>query len=280
MKLSNKEILWWSVGGIIFLIIFSAVLSYATKLRDPLTVTFKRFYPAVMVGTRIISVNDLEQGEIIAARFGIAKPEARQLIIDESKADVLIKRLKIQIPNDAAADETIFYTKGNEAEYKDLLKRDFNNSEYWFYKYVIRPQLTDIYLKIHYYAQVEATDPAYAHAKSVLERLNKGEKFEDLAKTESADQITGQLGGDLGFYESGQLLPELEKQISVSELGKVNPDIVISRLGYHIIYPVEFSSVDGKKMWHAKHILFVPQGYDEWFTAQTKDIKVKTLKSI
>lgn len=279
-KFTHKQIIWTGLTIIFLLIIVSAFLSYNTSLRDPITVTFKRFYPAAFIGSQVVSINDIEQAQIVAARYGVAKADAAQMVLNDTKADILVGDLNLSIPRDAAADEMRFYTKGNESQYRDLLKRDFDGSEHFFYKYVIRSQVNDAYLRMKYYSEIAQSNTEYKRAQDVIERISKGEKFEDLAKSESADQVTGQIGGDLGFYESGQLLPELDDQVTVSAIGEIRKDVIISRLGYHILYPVEFSNVDGKKLWHVKHILFAPHGYDLWLEDQINSMKVKTLKNI
>jgi parvulin-like peptidyl-prolyl isomerase len=258
-------------------VIISLALAYLTPFRDPITVSFKRLYPASFIGSRVVSVNDLEQAEIIGQSFGLTKAEARQKQIDNEKAFEVAKNIDLKIKSDAAANEKRFYTKGNEMEYKNLLNLKFNRSERIFYKYVITPQVVDAYLKMHYFSSVKNSSVAYARAKAVLERLDKGEKFEDLARMESDDKLSGQLGGDLGFYESGQIIPELEDQSSISTMGEVRKDVIITRLGYHVIYPIEYSSIEGKKMWHLKHILFTEDGFDKWLETQTKSIKVKNI---
>jgi hypothetical protein len=156
-----------------------------------------------------------------------------------------------------------------------LLDKHYGGSQREFYKFVVIPQAADAQLRIKYHNDINDTSPAYKKAQDVLERLSKGEKFEDLAKTESADQATAQLGGDLGFYETGQLLPELEDQVSVSATGEYRKDIITSRLGYHLVYPVEYSNTGGKKLWHVKHMLFVPEGYDQWLDTQLEKISVR-----
>jgi hypothetical protein len=278
MKSIHKKTAISTVGAIVVLLAASLCLSYFTPLRDPMTVAFKRIYPQAIVGSHIVSLNDVEQAVIIAGKFGVSKTDAKTRYMQYEKSATLARSLNLGIKSDSAADEFRFYTKGNEAEYQNLLKSNYGNSEYLFYKYLIYPQLTDAQLRSKYHNDMRTTSAAFKKAQAVLERLKKGEKFEDLAKTESDDKASGQIGGDLGFYEAGQLLPELEDQISISALGQVREDIITSRLGYHIVYPVEYSNSDGKKLWHAKHILFVPEGYDAWLIKELAGIKVKSIK--
>lgn len=70
-------------------------------------------------------------------------------------------------------------------------------------------------------------------AKEIKARLDKGEKFEDLAKEASKDP-SGQNGGDLGWFGEGQMVPEFEKAAFSLKEGEVS-EPVKSEFGYHII---------------------------------------------
>jgi hypothetical protein len=274
LKLRHKQAIAYSVTALVLLVGLSLLLAYASPSRDILSVFIKRIYPSAIVGGRVISVNDMEGAQLVAANFGVSAQEAQERQIKIEKSIILARELNVNVSNDQLADETLFYTKGNETEYRNLLSEFYDNSEREFYKFVVVPQAIDAHLRIMYNNEITGSSPAYKKAQIVLDRLNKGEKFEDLAKTESDDKATAQLGGDLGFYEPGQLLPELDDQISVSATGEVRKDIITSRIGYHILYPVEYSNSNGKRMWHVKHMLFATEGYENWLESQLSGISV------
>jgi hypothetical protein len=278
IKPTHKQIVAYSVSGVLIIFALSLILAYFTSFRDPITVFFKRLYPVALIGDRVVSVNDIEEGVLIAQRFGVNETVARKLVIANERAYDLVKEFNLAVDNDALADELRFYTKGNESEYRKLLEDYYDGSEHWFYKYAVTPRVVDAALRMKYYNDIKSGNTEYKKAQAALERIKKGEKFEDVAKKESADQISGQIGGDLGFYESGQLIPELEDQVSVSAVGEVRQDIIVTRLGYHLVFPVEYSTIDGKKMWHLKHVLYVPAGYEDWYVQQEGRISARFLK--
>lgn len=70
-------------------------------------------------------------------------------------------------------------------------------------------------------------------AKRLLEELNKGRDFAELAKQSSKD-LTKDRGGDLGYFRKGQMIPEFEKACFSLKVGETS-DIVKTRFGYHII---------------------------------------------
>ncbi len=70
-------------------------------------------------------------------------------------------------------------------------------------------------------------------ANKVLRDLRAGKKFEKLAELHSED-LSASSGGDLGFLEKGQMVPEFEKTAFTLREGEVS-DIVKSPFGLHII---------------------------------------------
>ena len=75
--------------------------------------------------------------------------------------------------------------------------------------------------------------PKKEEAEAILERLDKGENFDDLARARSMDP-TAQNAGDIGYFPKGQLIPEFEYACSQLEIGQIS-GIVRTKLGYHII---------------------------------------------
>ena len=61
-----------------------------------------------------------------------------------------------------------------------------------------------------------------------------GAKFEDVAKRESADTISGANGGDLGKGTKGRFVPEFEKAIDALKPGEISGP-VLTQFGYHLI---------------------------------------------
>lgn len=71
-------------------------------------------------------------------------------------------------------------------------------------------------------------------AEDVLDKLNKGAKFEDLAKQFSQDPGTKDKGGDLGWILEGQTVPEFQKTAFSLQKGATS-GLVKTQFGFHII---------------------------------------------
>ncbi len=71
-------------------------------------------------------------------------------------------------------------------------------------------------------------------ADAVEAQLKAGAKFEDLAKKYSTDPASKDKGGELGFFQKGQMVPQFEAAAWKQPLNVVGPPVK-SPFGYHII---------------------------------------------
>jgi len=79
---------------------------------------------------------------------------------------------------------------------------------------------------------------ALEKAKSIRERLIKGEDFEDIALKESDDKASSLRGGDIGYVIRGMLPKKLEDHAFKLCPGEIS-DVIENDLGYHIIQVTE-----------------------------------------
>jgi len=75
-------------------------------------------------------------------------------------------------------------------------------------------------------------------AKKLRERIKKGESFEKLAGTYSKDKGSASKGGDIGYFGSGQMVPEFERAVMGLKTNEIS-EPVKTRFGYHIIKLVD-----------------------------------------
>ena len=76
-----------------------------------------------------------------------------------------------------------------------------------------------------------------SEAKAVLERLNKGEKFANVAREVSCCP-SSKRGGDLGTFSRGKMVKEFETAAFALQKGQVSP-LVKTKFGYHVIKRLE-----------------------------------------
>jgi peptidyl-prolyl cis-trans isomerase C len=87
--------------------------------------------------------------------------------------------------------------------------------------------------KTEYHARhiLVATEP---FAQKIIERLNKGEKFDALAKAESMDSSKNN-GGDLGWFTPGRMVPEFAGAVMALKPGEYTHKPVQTQYGWHVI---------------------------------------------
>ncbi|GLP95710.1 peptidylprolyl isomerase [Paraferrimonas sedimenticola] len=71
-----------------------------------------------------------------------------------------------------------------------------------------------------------------SQAEDLMAQLNKGAKFQNLAKKFSTCP-SGKKGGDLGEFKKGQMVPQFDKVAFSGEL--ITPHLVKTRFGWHIV---------------------------------------------
>ncbi|MDE2263828.1 MAG: peptidylprolyl isomerase [Gammaproteobacteria bacterium] len=112
-------------------------------------------------------------------------------------------------------------------------------------KYLAGKQPTDDELKAEYDAEVAKLPKTEYHARHILvatqpfaqkiiDRLKKGEKFEDLAKAESMDSSKTN-GGDLGWFTLDHMVKPFADAVSNLKVGEYTAEPVQTQYGWHVI---------------------------------------------
>lgn len=103
---------------------------------------------------------------------------------------------------------------------------------------------------------VSESERELAHFKiaQLRERILKGEKFSMLATLYSEDPGSASQGGELGFFNRGEMVAEFEAAAYALKPGEVSP-IVETKLGFHIIQLIERR---GNTI-NCRHILISPK---------------------
>lgn len=258
-----KKIILWTIiviAGVIQIatIVFSLGIYGKTWQNKP-TYQIIRFYPypAAIVGTDFVSVKTVWQQMLFLKNYGQKAgqqlppdKELRSKIIAQEIDDILIRKqvlrngLKVSQKEVNEVFDKIASEQGGRDIIIKVLKEYYGMSENDFKK-IIKSQLYRNKVKTELLAQVKVRHILIKdenRAKEILERVKKGENFEDLAKQYSEDVASRDKGGDLGFIgEDAPLLPDFKKAALALEPGKVTQDLVKTDFGYHII------KVDEKK---------------------------------
>jgi parvulin-like peptidyl-prolyl isomerase len=74
--------------------------------------------------------------------------------------------------------------------------------------------------------------------KAVIERLEAGEDFADLAQELSTDQGSAANGGDLGFAPQGRYVPSIDEAVFTLPVGQISEPLE-SQFGWHVVEVLE-----------------------------------------
>lgn len=99
----------------------------------------------------------------------------------------------------------------------------------------------------------DAVAAARAEAEALLDSINAGADFAELARAHSDDPGSVDAGGDLGWFRRGQMVREFEDAAFALFDGQVS-DVVESDFGFHIIKVERYRA--GERQ--ARHILITP----------------------
>lgn len=123
-------------------------------------------------------------------------------------------------------------------------------SSYIQEKYLVEPTVKELYERrkeeiraSHLMIRPEqyaSDEEARAFAQALLDSiLNYGASFEELTKIHSQDFFSKDKAGDIFYFTAGQLPFEFEDACYKAEVGKVYPELVKTKFGYHIIKVTE-----------------------------------------
>ncbi len=92
-------------------------------------------------------------------------------------------------------------------------------------------------------------------ARDIMERIQEGEDFAEMATIYSKDESNAQNGGELGFFGRNRMVKEFEEAAFAAEVGDlIGP--VKTQFGFHIIKVTDRKTADGEEQIEASHILF------------------------
>ena len=143
-----------------------------------------------------------------ALRKKIDKDRDTQDIIAEATKKIIIARLvEKEVENKVkVSDEEV-------RKYYDEHSEEFMLPERWRASHIL----------------VETPEEADA----IKQKLSQGADFAELAKEKSKD-ATAKIGGDVGYFSKGQLVPEFEEECYKLKVGEVG-NVVKTQFGYHVI---------------------------------------------
>ncbi len=149
--------------------------------------------------------------------------ETKELLVEARRKIMMARLVKEEV------EDKINVSERDMKSYYDERKDDFMSPEMYRASHILVRSMEE--------------------AVKIADKLNAGALFEELAKTHSMD-VTNTRGGDVGFFSTGQMVPEFEDACVRLNVGEVSGPVK-TQFGYHIVkltdkkapQPVEYDKV-------------------------------------
>lgn len=164
------------------------------------------------------------------------------LTVNDTELDELMVEYKTFFADDKAYTDFLTSNNMKEEFLKNSLRTDEVIQRYVDF-YMESLEISDEDLNKYYEENVDKFVSVKARhilvnsmeeAEDILAQLNAGADFSDLAMAFSKDTNSAVLGGDLGYFYKGQMVPTFEQAAFSLEIGEVS-GIIPSDFGFHII---------------------------------------------
>jgi peptidyl-prolyl cis-trans isomerase C len=182
---------------------------------------------------------------------GITGGKAPADLTAEQRGLALDNLIRAQLVAEQAVKEGV--DKSGEAAYMLQLARLNVLEQAMQERYLKDRQPSEQELRAEYEAQLSAMPKTEYHARHILvatesfaqkiiDRLDKGEKFDALAKAESMDSSKNN-GGDLGWFTANRMVPEFAAAVMTLKPNEYTHKAVQTQYGWHVIQLLETREV-------------------------------------
>lgn len=154
-----------------------------------------------------------------------------------TKMNMTEDSLRSQFKEDLGIKKLIDQEVGSKVTVSDEDTKAFYDGNPSFFKTPDMVRASHILVKVDQNASEADKSAAHKKIEGIQQRLQKGEDFATVAK-EVSDCPSKVNGGDLNFFQKGQMVEPFEKVAFSLEPGKLS-DIVETQFGYHLIKVTE-----------------------------------------
>jgi peptidyl-prolyl cis-trans isomerase C len=195
---------------------------------------------------------------MIGYRLMIQEAKARKIAVSDADVDAQVAQIRAQFPSEAqfqqaltaqkttleavrndtregmSADKLVESEIASKVAVKPEAVTDFYQKNQDKFQQGPRVRASHILIGIPQNADAATKQQARAKADAILKDLKAGKDFAATAKANSQDPGSAPNGGDLGYFEQGQMVPPFEQAAFALKAGEMS-EVVESQFGYHII---------------------------------------------
>ena len=196
--------------------------------------------------------------KMIGYRLMIQEAKARKIIVPDTDVDAQVAQIRGQFPSEVqfqqalsaqkttleavrndtregmSADKLVESEIASKVAVKPEAVTDFYQKNQDKFQQGPRVRASHILIGIPQNADAATKQQARAKADALLKDLKSGKDFAATAKANSQDPGSAPNGGDLGYFEQGQMVPPFEQAAFALKPGEMS-EVVESQFGYHII---------------------------------------------
>jgi len=198
--------------------------------------------------------------QLIAYRLLKQESVTRNIAVSDGDVDARAAEIRKQFPSDQVFQQTLEQQHMTEAEFRDDVRQGLRitgliDAELSARAAVTPEQINQFYtsnsfqqgervrashilIAVPENADAAAKEAARAKATEILNQVKAGADFAELAKQHSQDPGSGPRGGDLDYFERGQMVGPFEEAAFALAAGQTS-ELVETRFGYHIIKIVD-----------------------------------------
>jgi len=200
--------------------------------------------------------------EMIGYKLLVQEAKARKIAVPDADIEAQVAQIRSQFPNQQQFDQALAAQKMTIQDVRDDARSEMSVEKLVegeiAAKIAVKPEaVTDFYQKnqdkfqqgprvrashilisVPQNADAATKQQAKTKAETILKDLKAGKDFAAAAKENSQDPGSAVNGGDLGFFEKGQMVPPFEQAAFALNAGDMS-DLVETQFGYHIIKVAE-----------------------------------------
>ncbi|MGH9257146.1 MAG: peptidylprolyl isomerase [Vicinamibacterales bacterium] len=198
--------------------------------------------------------------QLISYRLLAQESVARKIAVSDSDIDARVSEIRGQFPSEQLFLQTLEQQQMTQADFRDDVQRGLRitgliDAELATQGAVTPEQVNQFYASNSFQqservrashilvavpegADAATKEQARAKATDILNDVKGGKDFAELAKQHSQDPGSAPRGGDLDYFERGQMVGPFEEAAFALTPGQTS-DLVETRFGYHIIKVVD-----------------------------------------
>ena len=200
--------------------------------------------------------------DMIGYKLLVQEAKARKVVVPDADIEAQLAQIRGQFPNQQQFEQALAAQKLTVADVRDDARAqlsveklvedeigtkiavkpedvsDFYKNNQDKFQQGPRVRASHILIQVAPNADAAAKQQAKTKAEKILKDLKAGKDFAAAAKENSQDPGSAPSGGDLGFFEQGQMVPQFEQAAFALKPGQMS-ELVETQFGYHIIKVAE-----------------------------------------